>query len=1299
MSGSDTNVAPDPNQRITPYLPRLVIDWIRDEPAVLARRLDGTIVFIDVSGFTKLSERLARAGNVGAEELAETIGSTFSELLTVAYANGGGLVKFGGDALFLFFSGEHHASRACASAIGMRATLRDQGTLTVLGQHVRLRMSIGVHTAGFEFFLVGNSHRELVAAGPGISAVAELEGAAEAGEILISPETAGLIARSLVGNAKGPGLLLRRAPRGKLVTAVDFTPLELDGGIDLATCVPAGLRSSIVGASQREHRRVAVAFIHFDGTDELIRDSALDEVADRIRQLVTTIQEAADRNGVTFLATDVDRDGGKIILTAGAPSGSGDDERRMLLALREIVEAPLTIPVRIGVNRGFVFAGDVGPAYRRTYTVMGDTVNLAARLMAHASPGEILATREILDRSPTAFALDPVEPFFVKGKTEPVEAWRVGPVLGAKPDVEKLVLAFTGREAELTALTAARDSARDGIGRVVEIVGAAGMGKSRLVDEIRARCEGMIASSTRCELYEATTPYFPLRAILRSLLGLDPNRRTDADAERLGDAIGAVAAELVPWAPLLAIVADVPMAGTPETDRLEEKFRAARLEAVVREVFTALLPTPTVLVIEDAQWIDESSARLLRSLLADVSERPWLAVITRREDALRTAFVPPGGVVMHLGPLAREDVTNLLRDATQDVRISDDQIEALAERSTGNPLFVQELVAAAGSTMAISGIPESVEALVGASIDRLLPQDRDLLRRLAVLGRSFPEHLVSAVLETSTVDSSAWSRVEEFLVRDSSGRLSFEHALVRDSAYEGLAYRARKDLHSRVGDALRDRAGTEGDDPVELLSLHFLRAERYAEAFGYSRAAAEAAREIFADREAAELYERALEAARHLPDVTSRDHAGLRELLGDVRHRSGAFADALTAYRDARRFVRGDPIIEARLQLKVAWIRGWLDRYSEALRAITRGLRVLDGVEGHDAACQRTAMLAWYAQFCEEGGKHRRAIAWAEKAIEAAEAAPDRSGLAHALKIMGWAQMELGELETASTLRRSLALYETLDDLPGQASVLNMLGGFAYWRGEWDEALLRYERARELSSRTGNTVLGAFCATNIGEIALDRGELELAGALFRDAARVWRVAGDRPGSAFVKLLLGRTAAGAGRYDEALELLTEAQHESMEVGAQVDALEAAARIAECHLAAGRPADALRVVDETMAQAQALGGVAAQTPMLERTRGLALVGLRRIDEARAALDMSLGSARSRHAAFEIALSMLALVRVIEDPAERARAQDESAAILAQLGVWVIPEIFNAWPPAAKPATEPATGNAAPQSDERG
>ncbi len=144
-----------------------------------------------------------------------------------------------------------------------------------------------------------------------------------------------------------------------------------------------------------------MAFLHFDGTDALIEQEGPSVTAERLDALVSIVQRAADRQEVVFLATDVDRDGGKIILTAGAPSTSGDDEQRMLLAVREIMDAGPPLDLRIGVNRGSVFVGEVGPPYRRTFTVMGDAVNLAARLMAKAEPGQILTTPDLLARSPT----------------------------------------------------------------------------------------------------------------------------------------------------------------------------------------------------------------------------------------------------------------------------------------------------------------------------------------------------------------------------------------------------------------------------------------------------------------------------------------------------------------------------------------------------------------------------------------------------------------------------------------------------------------------------------------------------------------------------------------------------------------------------------------------------------------------------------------------------------------------------------------------------------------------------------
>ena len=176
MTDVTATVPVDVGHPLAPYFPRLAIEWIRSSPEQLQQELEGTIAFVDISGFTKLSERLARLGKSGAEELTATIDTCFVTLLDLAVANGGRLLKFGGDALLVYFSGEAHEARACLAAIEMRRALRVVGRLMVLGQKVSLRMSVGVHSGLFNFFLVGESHREFIVTGPGASAVVEMEG-------------------------------------------------------------------------------------------------------------------------------------------------------------------------------------------------------------------------------------------------------------------------------------------------------------------------------------------------------------------------------------------------------------------------------------------------------------------------------------------------------------------------------------------------------------------------------------------------------------------------------------------------------------------------------------------------------------------------------------------------------------------------------------------------------------------------------------------------------------------------------------------------------------------------------------------------------------------------------------------------------------------------------------------------------------------------------------------------------------------------------------------------------------------
>src|SRR5437773_2940694 len=193
---------------LRPYVPSLLIDWLREAPVAPYREVEGSLAFVDISGFTKLTERLAKRGKVGAEELNDILDRGLTDLVAVAYADGAGLIKWGGDAVLLLFTGEDHAPRAARAAYRMRRKLREIGKIRTASGVVVLRMSVGINSGTFQFFLVGASHRELIIAGRDATGTVLMESTAEAGEVLVSLETAAHIDRRALGEPKGDGILL-----------------------------------------------------------------------------------------------------------------------------------------------------------------------------------------------------------------------------------------------------------------------------------------------------------------------------------------------------------------------------------------------------------------------------------------------------------------------------------------------------------------------------------------------------------------------------------------------------------------------------------------------------------------------------------------------------------------------------------------------------------------------------------------------------------------------------------------------------------------------------------------------------------------------------------------------------------------------------------------------------------------------------------------------------------------------------------------------------------------------------------
>ena len=1252
--------------RLRPYIPRLAIEWLRDTPETRYRQVDGSLAFVDISGFTNLTERLSRKGKVGAEEMNQILNSCFTEFLSSAYDFGAGVIKWGGDAVLLLFEGDEHEARAARAAFEMQRTMRRVGRIKTGSGAVTLRMSIGIHSGAFDFFLVGDLHHELVITGPAATQTVAMEGAADAGEVALSPTTAAALDPGDLGEEKGSAILLRRGPevlgeRGGWVEGVEE--------LDLPRCVPVSVRDHLLaGGGEPEHRPLTAAFIHFMGADEMLAGEGPEALGDALKTTISTVERIALDHGVAFFDTDIYQSGGKIMLMAGAPTSTGADEERMLRAMRGVLDAELPLAIRIGVNRGRIFVGDFGPDYRRTYTVTGDAVNLAARLMAKAEPGQILATDDVLTRSRTAFDTVALEPFQAKGKSEPVHAFLVG-----SPQAREERAAVTpliGREQELDVLLDAFASASNGSGRLVEIVAEPGMGKSRLTEELRGRATPAHAHSAQCDEYEASTPYHAVHRLLRVLLGLDEEARV-GDASHLQAAVATASPDLLAFLPLIGVPVGIELPDTPETKLLEDKFRKARLEEAVRDLLESVLQQPTLLAFEDTHWMDEASADLLRTLVTNIDDRPWLVVVTRRDQA--TGFSAPEGSAalrLELEPLGAEQAAELVHAATEEAPLTPHEIEALAERAGGNPLFLTELLTAARSQDGLGELPDSVEALMLAEIDRLPPADRRVLRSAAVVGATFTEELVVSSLDERP-DPGVWRRLAEYLVTQPDGQLRFRHALVRDAAYEGLPYRRRRELHERVGLVIENRA-IQPEDEAALLSLHFFHAGEHERAWRYSRVAGERAQALYANVEAATFYERALAASKRI-HLDSPDVATVTESLGDVRVLLGEFKQAGSAFRAARGRLQDDPVEEARLMLKEAAIPFGLGHYPQALRWLTRGLRALDGREDGEAAAQRAALSAWYGAVRSQQGHPADAIAWSQRAIEEAERSGAREALAHAYRVLDNALVALGRNEEAVYSRRALAIYEELGNLHRKGITFNNLGTHLYYLGRWDEAGEAYEAAQQDLEKAGDRWLASFALTNRAELLSDQGRLEEAEPLLRQALLIARASGTGPHIANNLADYGRLTARLGRFEEARAMLNDAKDEYERARERSEVLLTEAKLAECLMLEGDGDAALRLASAALRRSESVEGVYFVVPTLLRIRGCALAQLDQFDDARATLLESLDSARAKEADYEVGLTLDALVRLGQATGEPVDELElERDAIFARLGVVATPQI---------------------------
>ena len=606
----------------------------------------------------------------------------------------------------------------------------------------------------------------------------------------------------------------------------------------------------------------------------------------------------------------------------------------------------------------------------------------------------------------------------------------------------------------------------------------------------------------------------------------------------------------------------------------------------------------------------------LRQLLLVTHSEPGTTWAPFEEEGLRC-------LSFTLCPIREEDAAEVVRLATDDQPLSPDDVDEIARRSAGNPLFLFELLDMVRETGTTEALPDSVESVIAGDIDRLSPSDRTVLRYASVLGASFDTALLAtAVRDDVELDSGIWERLHGLVDGNPLGEMRFKNTLVRDAAYEGLPFRRRRVLHERVGEAIEALSGSSVEEEVSALALHFFEARRHDKAWHYCRLAADRARAVAANVEAARFYERALASGKNVKGVDPVERASVWVALGATREMAGLYNESFEALRHASRLLKGEPVERARIQMERAKARMRATSYGQGVRETTVGLRLVEGIDSPQAESVKASLMATRANLRLYQGRARQAIKNGEQAVIVAQRSGNLTALSVAYMALDGAFQLIGEPEKAVNERKAVEIYAKLGETRRLGLCEANLGVQAYADGRWDEALDWYARAQADCLAAGDRTIAAVVSANLGEVLCSRGDLGQAEAVLREARQTLRAAGAIPYALFAEIQLSRIRLEQGEVADALQRLEAITAEAATLEHAVVRIESATYLALALRAAGDPSTGLSHLSAAVAAAgdeAALLSVSA-----DRVRALCLLDLGRLEEAEELLGEALRAA---------------------------------------------------------------------------
>ena len=1228
------------------------------DPRVLGERVLAVTLFADISGFTPLSEALARNGRRGAEELTTIVNAYFAPMIALLETAGGIVCGFGGDALVAIIpytpaTRRSVTLRAAACAAAMQRAMAVFTTIDSSAGPFALRMKIGLARGPLRTAVVGDPAVRLqgVVLGTAVERCTEAEHHAAPGQVIAAPEL-----RADLGFVEREGFVAldldRAAPRAAPLAAPPApTPALLAQAARFTHPVLAARAQRAQADFVAELRQVVVLFARF-ATLDYDHDA---QAAARLQAFCAAAFALVASYDGYVNRVDVGDKGSTLLVLFGAPVGHEDDAARAVRCALDLVTlgARHHLPLGVGVNGGVVFCGHVGAPHRHEYTVMGDAVNLAARLMTAAEPGVVLVGAGAQAACASQFVWHSLPPLQVKGKSKPVTVYRALSAQAA-PVVLPNDTVLVGRVAELRRLTRMLTRARAGQGQLVRLVGDAGIGKTRLAAALarRAARQGFVVVQGVCAAYGAS--YRGWGAVIGTLLGLGALRPATA-ATVLAERLAALDPRLAERAPLLADVLGVPVPANAFSATLDPKLRAELTAALVVTIIARCANTPLLVILDDAQWLDPLGDVLLAALAPTVERLPLLLLVATRAASQPTT---PIRRTLALGELPDADAAALATRHWAQTHGGAPfppavQTRVLA-RAAGNPLFLEALVEVAHDDD--GALPDTIGQLIVSRVDQLPAAEQATLKAASVLGARFPTRWLAESyhqLGGHALVAAHMARAAQLNLAvaepDAEPTYRFRSTLTQESVYSTLAYATRAVLHEQVGGYLETL-----DDAtlLDTLAYHFGHSARRDKQQVYFRRAGDAARARYANAAALDYYARlegVLDPAAYPPVAHAR--AEVLRLMGDW---SAAEAAAQRAFADAS--AHSDPATAAAaactigaIVLRTAGPRAavpWLERAYAAQQ------------QTPDAALSRTLEQLSFVHF--QLGDPAPALRYAEEQLAVAAQIGDRPGACDARAQIGYIALERGD--RAGALATQLAVHAAAEQIGYRRRAVLAASDIAeiHWmHGDLPLALRWLLRAIDEAERIGYRWVLGMMIGNAGLVYARHGDHAAAEACFAHALGLAIDLGNQPGVVQALGWLAELWVAQG-HPRADAVIARAIQRAGTLELRYELAELRVLVAERALARGAWAqarDAARAADELAAATDA--GEVRERAWRARLRAAVALGRTSIAAAHQQI-----AARQQTTEDDATRALLAVLAAEIDPQDQGARAAAIAALTAQL-----------------------------------